>query len=526
MDGRIYKSGLSIIVLMLFSAGTAFGQVALWRSLMIESSNLAAEKNYEKAISVAEEALEVAETTFSVHDQGIEKSLSLLVDLHTFAGETEKAKVYKKRLNKILVEKGRAVLRKTEKEYGVRHPYVRAPLVKLAIIYMDQQRYKVAVDLLEQAVKYTEDSYGKSAIELDYPLYYLALASTGLGDYDKTEKAYIRLLSIRTKHLGSYDPSTIKVFVMFAEFYMSIDKPFAAEGFYKEALASQEKITSPDDPSLIPILEGLGRALLAQKKFDEAGVVVQRALALQVNSLGDNHSDIAGRYLEIAAVHMSNKNYSEAETALLKALAIQEETYGKESVMLMEALDNLGFVYSYQGKYKKAETVFLRVLKIKEKNFAPGDPNNMVTIRGLADVYYAKGQKDKAYALFEKILATDQKALGENHTRNADTLLILGDIAFSQGDVYTAQSYYERSIEIREASGEPEHINVAIALSNLGAIYLNDQLWSPAEEKFLRALEIQKKSLDSASPEIAATLANLAGIYHYTNRFGDSEKYY
>jgi tetratricopeptide (TPR) repeat protein len=101
----------------------------------------------------------------------------------------------------------------------------------------------------------------------------------------------------------------------------------------------------------------------------------------------------AGALLTKAASYLrSQKRYLEAELIAQRALAIQEQALGSEHPDVATTLHRLGLIYSGMGKYELSETFSKRALAIRQKVLGPDDPETLSLINDLGYLYYKQGE--------------------------------------------------------------------------------------------------------------------------------------
>lgn len=137
-----------LIVLLLSSFSTvAYSQKALYDELNQEMAALFKKGQYDDAIKIAEEALEVAEKTF-----------------------------------------------------GKKHPYTSVSLNNLAMLHTARGDYAKAESIYEQSLKIAEDILGKNHPQLISILENMAKCCDEMGEYDKAATLEERVENIRASN--------------------------------------------------------------------------------------------------------------------------------------------------------------------------------------------------------------------------------------------------------------------------------------------------------------------------------------
>ena len=112
-----------------------------------------------------------------------------------------------------------------------------------------------------------------------------------------------------------------------------------------------------------------------QGKYAKALEYFNKALAICLKVLGENHPDTATCYNNIGLVYDSQGNYAQALEFYNKALAIRLKVLGENHADTAVYYGNIGGVYSKQGNYAKALEYFNKALAIAQKVLGPDHPD-------------------------------------------------------------------------------------------------------------------------------------------------------
>ncbi|CAN0413880.1 unnamed protein product, partial [Laminaria digitata] len=132
-----------------------------------------------------------------------------------------------------------------------------------------------------------------------------------------------------------------------------------AEPLYARCQAIEEKALGPEHPSLATTLNnraGLlsicSSAFLAlttflmqfyatfQGKYEEAGPLCERSLAIREKALGPDHPDVANSLNTLAELLRKQGKYAEAEPLYARCQAIREKALGPEHPSLAATFNN------------------------------------------------------------------------------------------------------------------------------------------------------------------------------------------
>ncbi|UMM35779.1 hypothetical protein L5515_008247 [Caenorhabditis briggsae] len=168
-----------------------------------------------------------------------------------------------------------------ENTIGHAHPDVATMLNILALVYRDQNKYKEAANLLNEALSIRNDDP-----HVAKQLNNLALLCQNQGKYDETEKYYKRALEIYESKLGPNQPEVTKTKNNLSSAYLKQGKYKEAEDLYKQILnQAHEKEygqVSRDNKTICQIvasaLKKLGDLYRRQGKYEAAETLEDVAL--------------------------------------------------------------------------------------------------------------------------------------------------------------------------------------------------------------------------------------------------------
>ena len=104
----------------------------------------------------------------------------------------------------------------------------------------------------------------------------------------------------------------------------------------------------------MPYLCVLGVAYKNKGEYDLAIDYYERALKIQVASLGEEHPDVASSYSNLGLAYDSKGNYDKAIDYHKRALKIRVASLGENHPDVASSYDNLGLAYDSKGEYDKA----------------------------------------------------------------------------------------------------------------------------------------------------------------------------
>ncbi|KAK1339552.1 hypothetical protein QTO34_020235 [Cnephaeus nilssonii] len=239
-----------------------------------------------------------------------------------------------------------------EKTLGKDHPAVAATLNNLAVLYGKRGKYKEAEPLCKRALEIREKVLGKDHPDVAKQLNNLALLCQNQGKYEEVEYYYQRALEIYQTKLGPDDPNVAKTKNNLASCYLKQGKFKQAETLYKEILTRAHEREFGSVDGLVRFLPHL----LSPTPHEPAAsceLVVVLSSSLTVSfPPSDENKPIwmhAEEREECKGKQKDGPSFGEYG-GWYKACKVDSPT-------VTTTLKNLGALYRRQGKFEAAETL-------------------------------------------------------------------------------------------------------------------------------------------------------------------------
>jgi len=291
----------ALFALLFLVTGGVFAQGAgsEWERLHRKAMKLSHEGNYDRAVLVAKQALEMAEKNVGSDHSDVVASLNNLAALYyTQAkyppygyGEGHYAHKYKEAGP--LYERALAI---NEKALGPDHPDVAKSLFNLAALYQTrpyEKKHAQVNPFFKRALAIQEKAFGPDHPDVAKSLCNLAdlyqrqgglvhvQEQAMINGFMQADAMHERALAIREKALGPDAPDVVQSLHNLAWYYYAQGKYTQAEPLYERALAISEKVLGPDHPSVALRLENLIVLYRATDQEEEAEKLEQRAARIR-----------------------------------------------------------------------------------------------------------------------------------------------------------------------------------------------------------------------------------------------------
>jgi serine/threonine-protein kinase len=293
--------------------------------------------------------------------------------------------------------------------------------------------------------------YGEASAEAMRGQRLLAELALDEGHYDEARRQGEELRARQLALLGPRHPDTLATTATLGRALHALGKPAAAEALLRGALDGAR--SDPGQWRLAVELRGrLVDALSAQYKAVEAEAVCHEMLQIQRAHLGDEHPEVAGTLVLLAAALTKQLRHQEALVAGRQVVGLCERIYGEDHPATADALLALAVIYD-QGfyRYDDALATLERARGIYHRTLGAEHPKTLRTLANTGIIHRLAGHIAAAEPIYREVLEVRRRTLGETHP---DTILSrrnLNVLLFADGRAGEARAEAQRVIESYEA---------------------------------------------------------------------------
>ncbi|MCP4664266.1 MAG: tetratricopeptide repeat protein, partial [bacterium] len=260
------------------------------------------------------------------------------------------------------------------------------------------------------------------------------------------------------------------------------------------------------------LLDGLGRAYRSYGYYEEAGPLLDKALEIRRQELGDRHLLVAESLHNLAFLHQEQGDQQTAEELLRRSLEIKYEHWTRDDPKLAPSLNNLAMVLRSRGVPGEAEGLFRRVLAIRREQYGDGAPELVRTLNNLGAVLVDRGAYEEAVEIYRRGLEIRRSFYGPGHVEVSLSRNSLANALFNLNEFEEAARLFREDLGSRLKIYDPDHPKVARARNNLAMVLHAQGHLEEAEDEFRAALEIQLSKLGKNHREVVVTKRNLAAL--------------
>ena len=209
----------------------------------------------------------------------------------------------------------------------------------------DAKHYKDALPLAEKLVTMTEEQYGTADRALINPLSNLGTTQYRLHDFKTAEETFLR---------------TVKIV---------------------------EESGEGADRAMLRPLHGLGATYFAAGQYEDASLILKRALDLSRNLDGLFNIEQISILDPLIDSLVALERHDEAERAYDYSVRVAESAYGKMDLRVMRPLTREAHWHERMGRYTTARILYARALQIAEQAAGSGSIRTVEPLEGIARTY-------------------------------------------------------------------------------------------------------------------------------------------
>ena len=247
----------------------------------------------------------------------------------------------------------------------------------------------------------------------------------------------------------------------------------------------------------------------------------ERALSLQLNTLGPDHVDVAHTYLNMGNLRRMLGDNLQAKEYFEHALSISLSKLGPDHVDVASIYHSMGILHCNLGDNQQAKKYYECALSIRLNKLGPDHVDVAYTYHMMGNLHSILGDHQQAKEYYERALSIRLNKLGPDHFTVAITYHAMGNLHGRLGDYQQAKKYHERALSIKLDKLGADHADVATSYHDMGTLHsmLGDN--QQAEESYKRALFIRLNRLGSDHADIAYSYHSMGTLH---SKLGDNQQ--
>ncbi|MBW4544732.1 MAG: CHAT domain-containing protein [Symplocastrum torsivum CPER-KK1] len=382
--------------------------------------------------------------------------------------------------------------------WGEEHPNIATSLNNLAVLYKLQGRLAGAEPLYQEALAMRQRLFPGDHPDVAKSLNNLAVLYESQGGLDAAEPFIEEALSMTKRLFPGDHPDVADSLNNLAGLYESQGRLKAAEPLIEEALAMRKRLFPGDHPDVAGSLNNLAGLYKSQGRLSAATPLLEEVLAMTKRLFLPDHPHVALSLNNLAFLYKSQGHLDTAEPLIEEALAMRKRLFPGDHPDVAGSLSNLAGLYQSQGRLVKAESLLEEALAMTKRLFPHDHPQVALSLNNLAFLYKSQGRLDTAQPLYEEALAMRKRLFPTDHPDVATSLNNLAGLYKSHGRLAEAEPLLEESLAMSKRLLPGDHPNVAKGLNNLAGLLAATHRYSEALERMKEAAAIENRLINQA----------------------------
>ena len=395
-----------------------------------------------------------------------------------------------------------------------------ATLNQLAQVHTFHSNYDQAESLVEQVSQARVATLGATHFDTLESMGELAHIYKLHQRYEEASSLQKLVLSGKTKRLGADHEETLTSQYELGQIYERRGNFVKAELTYEDTLRSMEKKQGTSNFDTIKVVDVLGTLKHKLQRFDEADVLLTRALAWGLTSRISWFKQLAEKLL--GELRRDQGRFAEAEVLLKASLAGVEKLYGTEHELTARALEKLAWIYIDMRRFADAERLLRRAVSIIDSS---GEPNNSGPYYAVVLAFAVEQQNrvPEAEGVYRKVWDELSQDPGSETASEIVCAESLSRILYAQEHKREAETLHERALNTLERF---------LGWLYRRGIYDTNYAWHRLvtigrvledEEMCKIALKVQEEKIGFAHPVTQQTRQALVAILHRKGKAEEEE---
>lgn len=400
-----------VLLLLLSVVFTASGQAQDWQNLCKRVDSLREASNYSAAISVAQQALDVARKTFGDNHVNYAGSLKQLGEVQAENGDYP--------LSESTTAASRDLYRKLS---SVQDSNYINTTVTLGVIARFQGKFLAAETYYIEALDLTEKREGKETLGYVDILGDLGTVYLVAGNLPKAESVLLTTLVLKAKLHGTESMEYATTLNSLGQLYGEKDDFARAESYLVESIQTRERVLKANDnPSITPPLANLAFIYERQGNYYEALKLYNRVISI-LEKRGIKSQIYLAALNNAGTTYTTIKAYQQADSLYEKLQPLLEKNVGTDTQQYAVLLGNRGVLQRLLKNYNAARQLLEQAYLLCVKKSTENNPFAVNMMANLAETYSLLGEEKMADSLFRNMNVRGETIVGFRNSNYADYL--------------------------------------------------------------------------------------------------------
>ncbi len=268
-----------------------------------------------------------------------------------------------------------------------------------------------------------------------------------------------------------------------------------------------------DQPQTLAAVQiAIGKVYRNLGLYDHAQPLLENALEIRRNLLGEEHLDVAAGQYELAMLYSLQRDPRDAALHQ-RALEIRRELLGPDHMTVAESLLGIGDARLNRLKPNQALPYFKQALDIAERHLGPDHVETARISSNVAIAYWVNREPAKALPGLQRSIRILGSTLGPEHPRLVNLLISASRVHCEIGNYAAGEDHGQRALDIQEKHLGSKHPDISSTLDYLAYCQSSQGNFQRAEELLSRATDINREVFGAESRSVSTLLHNLAIIH-------------
>ncbi len=272
------------------------------------------------------------------------------------------------------------------------------------------------------------------------------------------------------------------------------------------------------------LLQALAKTMAALGRREQALSVLQEALEIRRNVLGENHLETLHSQQMVGAL-LGTLGRPEEGLACLNS--VQErlmQAVGSDHPATLSAANSLGGLLRLSGDHAGAERVWRKTLNERRRVLGDDHPDTLTSLNNLGVILALRGEYAEAEEVYRELVTRRRQMLDRNSPELASGLSNLGLLLLDRNQLDEARLLLEESLEIQRTQMGNDHPSTLYTMNSVAKLRLEQGDFDAAEQLIRENLETRRRTLGPDHPDTLRELAEMSQYLRVAGRPEDAER--
>ncbi len=295
----------------------------------------------------------------------------------------------------------------------------------------------------------------------------LGMTAYGKGKYELAKTHYQSAVRLIEKLDGDHSLLLNRELRSLGNTLSELGQLEKAQAIYRRILQNQETELGSDHPDVGLTLNSLGMLLVDKEKYQKALLSFERARLIWRKVYGKESENLAFVTGNMALANSRLGKTKLAQKMFLEAIAMLKNVSGPQHLSLGRYYNSLGIISHQQKDIEKSLDYFQQANDIREKILGPDHPRVLGSQGNIGVILTELKRFDEARVLIEKTINGFRKTYGADSPRVGRMVYNMANLLHEQGKYREASGYYQQSLQILVKKLGPDHPDVLEVQSGL-----------------------------------------------------------